>query len=256
MSSEEDRSTKTPGVLPQLRGPALKPWTYGDPIPQPRGVGDILAYAHKRGDGTLRMDIEIARATEDGLAWSADGREWRPEIYALAVHEPLGALADLSGREANVAPLDESQVLADLPGRLFEAVRLQLDHPSRDVALLDAAERRLRKAAGWLADATRDLLAALDEAGPEAGIAEAGRAFARYVLALDRAGAARCLAGDASDLREIASSIAEAQELGEMLEPSERIQAMLSHLQSAWVIAADLSFQGENAPASTEGGDS
>jgi hypothetical protein len=238
MSSEEDRSTKTPGVLPQLRVPALKPWTYGDPIPQPRGVGDILAYAHKRGDGTLRVDIEMARMTEDGLVWSAGGREARPEIYALAVHGPLEALADLPGREAKLA----------------EAVRLQLGR-SGDIARLDAAERRVRRAAHGLASTVLGLLAVLDEEGQDAEVAAVGRAFARYQLALDSAGVARALAGDASDLRDIAASIAEAQELGEMLEPSERLQSMLSHLRSAWVIAAYLRVQAEGlVPTSTEGG--
>jgi hypothetical protein len=119
----------------------------------------------------------------------------------------------------------------------------------RATALLDRAERRVRISAGKLADSTRELLASFDLDGMASSdeIAEAGIAFARYLSAVERAGAARALTGDAADFRELAALISEAQELVETLPTSPRVQNLASYLTSAWVIASYLRHEGGEA---------
>jgi hypothetical protein len=116
-------------------------------------------------------------------------------------------------------------------------------------ALLGRSERRLRKSAGQLSDATRDLLASIDLNGsaPTNAIADAGIALCRFLLAWDTAASVRAMAGSEVDAREIAELISEAQDLAARLDPSGRVKALESHLTSAWLYAKRLAVGEEGS---------
>jgi hypothetical protein len=214
--SEEDGSVREMGVEPPpstaAAHPTPVPWTYGNQIPAPKNIWDVLAYAFRRPDNTLQVSCSPAIATPAGLAWA----DVNVVVYALTVLE-------------GVKPVTAG------PG-------------DRDLALLDASERRVRIASGRLADSVLDLLASVDDDGAVSAesVADTAIAHAKLTRALDSMGVARALVGDAADYRDLAARVIEVQEIAETLPRTPKVRDLLSHLTGAWIIAASLRQSAED----------